>query len=196
MNKRRLIIAIFILQIIMIFYIIGLSLFIMLIASRVDHVKPNIFGHRFLTIEHNDKYQTFAQNDVVITKSIPLDQLNVGDTIAFISRSAQTYSETAVSKIAEIQTTSGAYYFSIINTEGELEELVSQTDVIGVYRGRFIGGVTYLSRLNTVIGYVIYVAVPFCILAAFTVIRFIMIKTSFIPKRKIKKPVMRKVNSE
>lgn len=169
-NKTKLMRLSFV-QVVIIIYLVIISSFIVLVTSRVDYRKANIFNDYYFSITKDDMSAFFNDGDVIATKRVPISLIKEKDLVAFYSRNTTTFSEIILSEVKLIDNISGVNYFSVESPMGGYQEYVSERDILGVYQSNLGNAAAFISFINSIFGYIVFVAIPFIVLFIISIIK-------------------------
>lgn len=163
-----------ILQIVCLIYAITMALFVMLVGSRVNSFYSNIFKQNYFSVSYDGLHPSLTNKDIAITKKKDIEDIKEGEYIAIFSRNSETFSEVIIGEVIAVDDIAGVSYFEVESFDDQFYELVSEEDVLGVYQGRLIGMDRFLSFINTFLGYLLFVVMPFVLLLVLFVLRIKM----------------------
>lgn len=121
--------------------LIGIICFIILSMAQGRH--PTFFGYQVLRVLTSSMQPAISANTVIITKEVAEEDLEVGDIITFISEDDEIYGYYNTHRIYEILEEDGETKYVTKGDANPLpdENLVSYSQVTGIYIGELPGGV-------------------------------------------------------
>lgn len=154
-------------------YISVTSLFFIvafLAVMRLVFVNPtqerSLFGFQFYIVLSDSMKPSFEAGDLIITRQVDTQSLNVGDIITFRSIDPMSFNEIITHEIVEVTTFQGERAFTTRgvnnNTDDAFPALSSA--VLGVYRTNVPMLGRLFSFLGTWVGYVLLIVIPFILL--------------------------------
>ncbi len=155
--------------------VFSITLFNIVFSISINSGDKALFGYRFYLVASDSMAATdFKAGDVVISKSVDLDELKVGDIITFISDSSVNYGRTVTHKIRKItKDENGKYSFQTYGTATDADDDAPATKVLGKYVGRLKGFGKFITFSKKPIGYVVLIFLPFAVLLTIQLINCI-----------------------
>ncbi len=147
----------------MVFTVISVCLF--------DRNDRSLFGYQAFIVRSDSMAATdFAAGDLIITKQVDPDTLQVGDIIAFFSPDPDSYGEVFTHKIRhKVTNSAGEAAFITYGTTTGMDDAYSvpHSRVIGQYQKALPGVGKFFAFMKTVPGYICCIFVPFLLLIVF-----------------------------
>lgn len=151
--------------------VVALAMFMMIFTIvSVNTVDKNgtrsIFGYQFYIVKSDSMKAThFKAGDIVISKTVDINELEEGDIITFISDNPDESNGQAITHmIREKHVENGTVSFSTYGTTTGKTDDARATVILGEYKGRLPSLGYFFQYLKTTPGYIICILLPFLLL--------------------------------
>ncbi len=154
---------------------VGIMIFTMVSVKFFNNRDTDIFGYKAFIVlsdsmssENGDTSKGhFNAGDLVISKQVDPDELEVGDIITFISQNPESMDEIVThmikEKIVENGITTGFVTYG--TATGTVDSVVVESPfVVGEYKFRIPALGTFFNFLKTTPGYIVCILIPFLLL--------------------------------
>lgn len=136
----------------------------------VNGTGRSVFGYRaYVVLSDSMRATDFDAGDVVLVKEVDPATLQVGDIIAFTSRSQDTYGEVVTHKIRSLTTDqygNPGFITYGTTTDTDDEAVVTYSDILGKYQYQIPKIGYFFQFVKTGPGYVLCIFLPFGLLIA------------------------------
>lgn len=147
---------------------IGMMIFTIFSVKTFDQNHRSLFGYKLFIVRSDSMSATdFAAGDLILVREVDPATLQVGDIVAYVSRSASNYGDTVTHKIRALTTDengSPAFITYGTTTGTDDDSPVAYGDILGQYEGRLPGVGSFFTFLRSTTGYFVCVLTPFALL--------------------------------
>lgn len=156
-------------QIFLAIFLFSIVIFTLFVVRNANNYE-GVYKTNYYIVSNEDVSLNVSSYDIAVVKNAMLEDIAVGEKIAFISRKPNTFAEVVVSKVEFVDIINDKYYFSVETAGSNYTELVSEDDFLGVYSFKLIALSWLLLLTDNFISYLLIMLVPFLLAVLFTLI--------------------------
>lgn len=175
-------------------FAVCMMIFTIVSVTTLDKTERSLFGFKaFVVLTDSMSATDFKAGDLVIVKEVDAKTLQVGDIISYRSTNFEHYYEVVTHKIGTkwIDRTGRANFTTYGTTTGiSDEEIVNETNVLGLYKFAIPKLGTFFQFLKTTPGYILCILMPFLLLILIQAIHSVNLF------RRYKKETIEEMNEE
>lgn len=129
-----------------------------LIAVNLNKVDNSLFGYKMFIVKSNSMIPKFQVNDLVITKKVDTEDLEVGDIITFYFKNGEVVTHQIVEET--VIDDEQAFITKGTNVNQNDEEPVLSSNIIGQYSFSLPKVGYIINFLKTIYGYILLILIP------------------------------------
>lgn len=144
---------------------LGIMLFTIISVTTFDQQDRSLFGYKlFIVLSDSMRATDFEAGDLILVEKVDTKSLKPGDIVSYVSTNPDNYGKTVTHKIREIRRDDNGNlgFITYGTTTGVNDDgVVTEGNILGIYRMRFPKVGKFFSFLKTTPGYILLVLLPF-----------------------------------
>ena len=159
-------------------FLLAFSVFLVVLRARRENKVPTFFGLSFSVVVTGSMEPDIRVGELLVVREIPMDRVEEGDDILFISQSGPVQGEAIVHRVIEKGTDGNGIYFRTegINNGGvadpdrvHADNYVGKAVLHSVFWGKIFGFLSNIEVLMMIA--VLVIVIPFAIRQVIKIIR-------------------------